>query len=136
MFKITKVKNWAICFDYDDRHYLIHGSSEPGEGEWQEFYERILDENGHYELKHIKTKMYSEEYVVNDYIKKQNGHTIVYKNIDKEYFAYKLTKRGFASGIMEERVIKEEKHISKVEKQIKKYEEKIRLLRQEINGLK
>lgn len=136
MLKITKVKNWAICFDYDDRHYLIHGSSELGEGEWQDFYERILDENGHYELKHIKTKMYSKEYVVNDYIKKQNGHTIVYKNIDKEYFTYKLTKRGFASGIMEERVIEEEKHISKVEKQIKKYEDKIRLLRQEINGLK
>lgn len=136
LLKITKVKDWAINFDYDSKHYLLHGSSELGEGSWQELYERILDQNGHYELNHINNKPYAEEYVINDYIKGQNGRTIVYRNIDKEYFVYKLTKRGFATGIMEERVKEEEKHIAKIEKQIKKYEEKIRELRQEISGLK
>ena len=136
LLKITKVKDWAICFDYDGRHFLIHGTSELGEGSGQDFYERILDENGHYELKHIKSKWFEDEYVAHDYIKRQNGKTIVYKNIDKEYFVYKLTKRGFATGIMEEKVKEETKHITKVEKQIKKYEEQIRLLRSEISGLK
>lgn len=136
LLKITKVKDWAIYFDYDGRHYLIHGGSELGEGSWQDFYERILDEYGHYELHHIGTKPYAKECVVNDYIKRQKGHTVVYRNINKEYFVYKLTKRGFATGIMEERVIEEEKYISKIEKQIKKYEEKICLLRQKINELK
>lgn len=136
LLKITKVKDWAICFDYDGRHFLIHGTSELGEGSGQDFYERILDENGHYELKHIKSKWFEDEYVAYDYIKRQNGKTIVYKNIDKEYFVYKLTKRGFATGIMEEKVKEEAKHITKVEKQIRKYEEKIRLLRSEISMLK
>lgn len=136
LLEITKVKDWAINFDYDGKHYLLHGSSELGEGSWQELYERILNQNGHYKLNHIKNKLYADEYVVNDYIKRQKGKTIVYRNIDKEYFVYKLTKRGFATGIMEERVNEEEKHIAKIEKQIKNYEEKIRELRQEISGLR
>lgn len=136
LLKITKVKNWSINFDYDGIHYLLHGCSECGEASWQDLYERTLDENGHYELKHLRRKMYSEEYVVYDYIKKQNGKNIVYKNIDKEFFAYKLTKRGFATGLMENRVSEEQKKIQKVEKQIKKYEERIRELRNSIRDLK
>ena len=41
LLKITKVKDWAICFDYDGRQFLIHGTSEFGEGSGQDFYERI-----------------------------------------------------------------------------------------------
>lgn len=136
LLKIIKVKNWAINFDYDDVHYLLHGGYECGEGSWQDLYIRTLDENGHYELEHLKTKMYSEENVSHDYIKRQSGSTIVYRNVDKEFFAYKLTKRGFATGIMENKVSEEQKKIQKVEKQIKKYEEKIRELRNSIRDLK
>lgn len=136
LLKITKVKGWAICFDYDGRHFLIHGTSEPGEGSGQTLYERTLDEKGRYKLNPINCKWYVEEYVRHDYIKRQKGKTIVYKNVDKEYFAYKLTKRGFATGIMEEKVKQEEKNIAKIERQIKKYEEKIRSLKSEIYDLK
>ena len=80
--------------------------------------------------------MYAEEYVSHDYIKRQSGNTIVYKNVDKEFFAYKLTKRGFATGLMENKVSEEQKKIQKVEKQIKKYEEKIRELRNSISNLR
>ena len=134
--KITRVRPWSICFDYDNKHYLIHGSSELGEGEWQELYERELDANGKYNLMHIKNCAYAKERVADDYIKQQRGHTIVYCNIDKEYFAYKLTKRGFATGILESKVREEEKHIARVQKQIKKYEEKIQQLRHEIQNLR
>lgn len=135
LLKITRVRPWAILFDYGDKHYLIHGSYEMGEGSWQELYERELDANGKYNL--IRLKMVNgDDDVRHDYIKKQRGNTVVYKNIDKEYFVYKLIKRGFSTGIMENKVNEEQKHIAKVEKQIKKYEEKIWQLRNEIAGLR
>lgn len=136
LLKITRVRPWAILFDYGNEHYLIHGSYEFGESSWQEFYKRKLDKNGKYNLTHLKNCPHADEYVSNDYIKRQRGNTIVYKNIDKEYFAYKLTKRGFATGIMENKVKEEQKHITKVEKQIKKHEEIIRQLRNEIGELR
>ena len=136
LLKITRVRPWSICFDYDNKHYLIHGSSEMGEGSWQELYKRDLDVNGKYKLTHLKNCSYAKEVVADDYIKQQPGKTIVYQNVDKEYFAYKLTKRGFATGVMENKIKEEEKHIAKVQRQIKKYEEKIRQLRYEISGLR
>ena len=135
LLKITRVRPWSILFDCGDKHYLIHGSYEMGEGSWQELYERELDANGKYNLHRLKT-VNGDDDVKYDYIKRQRGNTVVYKNIDKEYFAYKLTKRGFATGIIENKVKEEQKHIDKVEKQIKKYEEKIRQLRNEIAGLR
>lgn len=135
LLKITRVRPWSILFDYGDKHYLIHGSYEMGEGSWQELYERELDANGKYNLLRLKT-VNGDDDVKQDYIERQRGNTIVYKNIDKEYFAYKLAKRGFATGIMENKVKEEQKHIDKVEKQIKKHEEKIRQLRSEISGLR
>lgn len=135
LLKITRVRPWAILFDYGDKHYLIHGSYEMGEGSWQELYERELDANGKYNLIHLKT-VNGDDNVKYDYIETQRGNTIVYKNIDKEKFTYKMIKRGFATGIMENKVIEEQKHIDKVEKQIKKYEDKIRQLRNEIADLR
>lgn len=136
LLKITRVRPWSICFDYEDKHYLIHGSYEMGEGSWQELYERELNECGKYKLTCLKSCGYAKDDVAEDYVKKQQGKTIVYSHIDKGYFAYKLTKRGFATGVMEKVVQEEEKHIAKVEKQIKNYEEKIRQLRYEISGLR
>lgn len=139
LLKITKVRDWSICFDYDGKHYLIHGQSEPGEGSGQDFYERILDENGKYDLKHIQTKWFTDENVAWDYIRcnfSVRNKPIVYSQIDKKFFVYKLTKRGFASGIMEQRVKDEEEKIKSVEKQIREYEEKVRELRQSISKLK
>ena len=135
LLKITRARPWSICFDYGDKHYLIHGSYEMGEGSWQELYERELDANGKYNLLHLKT-VNGDDDVKQDYIERQRGNTIVYKNIDKEYFAYKLTKRGFATGIMENKVKEEQKHRDRVEKQIKKYQEKIWQLKNEIAELR
>lgn len=135
LLRITKVKEWAIYFDYGKKHYLLRGQSEMGEGSWQVLYERTLDECGKYHLERIKESGYATEYVANDYIKRQNGKTIVYSKIDKEYFAYKMTKRGFAIGIMQQKVEEENQHILSVKNQIKELEQKIYGLRREIAHL-
>lgn len=28
LLKITKIKPWAILFDYDNKHYFLHGKNE------------------------------------------------------------------------------------------------------------
>lgn len=127
LLKIKKVKKWVIFFDYDNKHYFIHGNYEFGEGSWQELYERELNCCGKYNLKRMAT-ICSTDRVADDYIKKQKGNTIVYSQVDKKYFAYKLTKRGFATGIMECSVKRNQNKIQKVKTQIQKYKDKIREL--------
>ena len=51
LLKITKVRDWSILFDYDGKHYLLHGTGESGEPDRQELYERNLNQNGKYDLK-------------------------------------------------------------------------------------
>ncbi len=135
LLKITRVRDWAICFDYDDKHYLLHGTSEMGEGSWQDLYERELNEHGRYKLTFIIHSNYGSEYVANDYIKRQSGKTIVYSLIDKHIFAYKLTKRGFATGIFDDVVLKQKEEILKLQAELKGYEDKCRELRNRIREL-
>ncbi len=131
LLKITKVIDWAINFDYDGVHYLIHSGGEFGEGSWQELYIRHLDENGHYELEQIGYKYMAEENVRYDYCRNYNK-CLVYSQIDKEYFAYKLTRYGFASGIMEERIRKEDEHNKTIWEQINVCRQKIAELEKDI----
>lgn len=93
LLEITKVKPWAIYFDYDNKHYLLHGKAD-GYESIQELYERQLDKNGNYDLIFIKNR-YGRDYLVSDYIKSMNQKTIVYNQIDKEYFREQLTRSGF-----------------------------------------
>lgn len=93
LLEITKVKPWAIYFDYDNKHYLLHGKAD-GYESIQELYERQLDKNGNYDLIFIKSR-YGRDYLVSDYIKSMNQKTIVYNQIDKEYFREQLTRSGF-----------------------------------------
>lgn len=93
LLEITKVKPWAIYFDYGNKHYLLHGKADGCES-IQELYERQLDKNGNYGLIFIKNR-YGRNYLVSDYIKSMNQKTIVYNQIDKEYFREQLTRSGF-----------------------------------------
>ena len=131
LLKITKVRDWSILFDYDGKHYLLHGTREIGELDRQELYERNLNQNGKYDLEY-KNSCYGTEYVSRDYIKSKSSKTIVYNQIDKDFFAYKLTKRGFAEGIMEDKVQYENDRIDKIQKQIRIFEYKISELRRTI----
>nr|DAR46291.1 MAG TPA: hypothetical protein [Caudoviricetes sp.] len=131
LLKITKVRDWSILFDYDGKHYLLHGTGESGEPDRQELYERNLNQNGKYDLEY-KNVCYGTEYVSRDYIKSKSNKTIVYNQIDKDFFAYKLTKRGFAEGIMEDKVQYENDRIDKIQKKIRIFEYKISELRRTI----
>ena len=93
LLEITKVKSWAIYFDYDNKHYLLHGKAD-GYESIQELYERHLDENVNYDLIFIKS-IYGRDYLASDYIKSINQKTIVYNQIDKEYFRKQLIRSGF-----------------------------------------
>lgn len=134
--KITKVKQWAINFDYEDKHYFIHGRYEYGEGSGQDFYERILDENGHYELIHITSKWFEEDnlpvYYIKNYHKFRN---YVYNQIDKDFFVKQLTKIGFADSDFVEVVKKEKKTIDDLKEEIKKHQDSITKLRSKISEL-
>ena len=140
LLKITNVKEWGIRFDYDGVHYLLHGTGNAGEPDRQDFYKRTVFQDGKYELYYIATT-YGSENVQNDYIRINNKNKdefgyydkIVYSHIDKEFFAYKLTKRGFATGIMENKVKEESQRISKVQKQIMELQDQIYELRKQIN---
>lgn len=140
LLKITCVKEWEIRFDYGDAHYLLRGTGESGEPDRQELYKRTVFQDGKYDLCYITTN-YGSENVCNDYIRINNKSKeafgyydkIVYSHIDKEFFTYKLTKRGFASGIMENKVKEESQRISKIQKQIMELRNQIDELRQQIN---
>ena len=97
--RITKVKDWAIYFNYKSKQYILHGSSELGEDSWQKLYERKFDSSGKCSLVLMKRIMYEKEYLKYDYIEKQNGKTIVYSLINKKHFVYTLTEKGFSDGL-------------------------------------
>ena len=119
LLKITKVRYLSILFDYDGKHYLLHGTGESGEPDRQELYERTLNQNGKYDLEY-KNTCYGTEYVARDYIKSKSNKTIVYNQIDK------------AEGIMEDKVQYENDRIDKIQKQIRIFEYKISELRRTI----
>lgn len=100
LLKITKIKPWAIYFDYDEKHYLLHGKSD-GYESVRELFERHLNENGFWTLEFIKSN-YGNECVINDYIRPFSWQTIVYNQISKEYFRDKLATHGFTEPSIKE----------------------------------
>ena len=95
LLKITRIKPWAILFDYDNKHYFLHGKNEEYD-EYQELYERSLDKNGNYTLKFIKGRLGAEN-IKSVYIKNLYGKSMVYSQIDKEFFVKQLVRYGFAN---------------------------------------
>lgn len=94
--KITKVKNWAIYFNYDNEKYLLHGSGECGEYTYTLF-KRVHIFNDKYELKAIFSDRSTDDYVANEFIKESKKNTLVYDQIDKKYFIDKLVEWGFST---------------------------------------
>lgn len=137
LLRVTRVRDWSLCFDYGNDHYLIHGTSEVGEGQWQDLYKRTLDPNGKYTLRYVKNTWHGGEYVVKDYIKEQKGKTIVYSLVDKEYFAYKLTEMGFATGkyVKKVEMDKKKKELAQLKLELQECNEKIDKLERFIGGL-
>lgn len=92
--KITKVKDWAIYFNYDNKKYLLHGSEYEYDYKYS-LYKRKPVSNNRYELETISEKYTNNDYVTNEFIKESSKRTLVYNQIDKEYFVNKLVEWGF-----------------------------------------
>lgn len=107
--KITKVKPWAIYFNYKNRKFLIHESSDCCEYSTT-LYERVL-RNNKYELKSIKS-YYGRIFTLN-YLNNKTGRT--YNQINKEKF---LTKLVFYEMVTNKKI---EKKIERIKKKIGKY---------------
>lgn len=134
LLKITRIRDWAISFDYDQKHYLLHGASELGEGSWAELFEKTYDEKGRYHLNYMGQSNGSE-YVKNDYIQLQKGTTIVYSQINKLFFVYMLTYNNLATGIMEKKVEAVRERQKVLQSEIYECEKKLFELRKEYQNI-
>ena len=102
LLKVTKVREWAICFDYNEKGYMLHLYGDDSSNNIA-LYERSVDRTGRWELEYISSERF-EKSTIDGLVGWQPGKTIVYKMIDKKYFALKLTELGFATGVMEQEV--------------------------------
>lgn len=82
--KITKAKPWAIYFNYENKKFLLHESSDCYESSTT-LYERIL-KNGKYELETIAS--YYGQIITLNYLNAKIGRT--YKQVDIKNFLRKL----------------------------------------------
>lgn len=92
--KITKVKDWAIYFNYDNEKYLLHGSYCNYEYS-SNLYKRIPI-NNKYELVYMAGEYTWDDYIKGEFIKEYHKRTLVYNQIDKEYFVNQLVRWEFA----------------------------------------
>ena len=139
LLKITKVKDWAIYFTYDNERYLLHGSSDGGDYSMTLYLRVPISSDGKYKLEPLQGKYTSSDFV-SGYIKvntigKGKSTTIHYSEIDKEFFVKQLTVNGFVSGVLDEKidVIKiknktRQEEIKKLREQIYKLEKQIKEL--------
>ena len=135
--KITTVKQWCVNFTYDGVQYFIHDDSD------NDIYMRLYRKpkcNSSERIKIINgtiTLEYPSEFIKLKYGKRNHNHAVYsdkyninYNQIDKEYFVIRLTKIGFADGIMEQKV--REYDIDKLQKQIDKKLEEVEKLKANI----
>lgn len=125
--KITKLTSWKIYFDYDGVHYMIIDDSD--EDSHLSLYKRNIS-NGKVRLTLVNERITTAGiwYFIRD-ISKRHPKSIVYSNIDREYFVKKLLELGFSSGIFEDAY-------NRNTEQIKTLREQIEQLNRKISGLK
>lgn len=116
--KITKVKPWAIYFNYKAKKFLLHESSDCYEYSTT-LYERVY-EQGRYKLVSIKS-YYGHIFTLNYYSNK-TGRT--YMQINKENFVYKLVYHEMI------RNSKIERNIERLKKKLEKYKMQEEIYRQ------
>ena len=101
LFKITKTKDWAIYFTYNNEKYLLHESSEYGECSTT-LYKRIpTSKLGQYNLEHIHSCYGNAIPYINYKSKKRikNHNSRTYNTINLNSLVWDMTWKGFFSGI-------------------------------------
>lgn len=138
LLQIIKVRPQSIMFKYADDLYLLYGCYEGDEfvdcaisAHW--LYKVNMKETGYYSLEVIarvdERWGVNTLFVLDDYIYLQKGKTVVYSQVDKKYFAYKLTLRGLADGVLEKDVKKAKRRIVQLQRRVgtfKRYEETLK----------
>lgn len=89
--KITKVKNWAIYFNYDNEKYLLHGCRDGGEYGYTLFKRVQLNKN-EYALEYMNGCISFDDFVRGRFLKEYNKYPLIYSHIDKKYFVNKLVE--------------------------------------------
>lgn len=123
--KITKVKDWAVYFDYDGEKYLLHGRTEDYEYDITLYKRMPLNDKGKYKLEYIFSKISTSDYIKSIYIK-YFSKQMCYKHIDKEYFVKKLTYYGYCYGMYEEYVKNLKRKVDIINSEIEMFENSIR----------
>ena len=135
LLKITKVKDWAIYFDYDDAKYLLHTSSEDCETSTTLFRRKSLNNFGKYELEYICSSYGNNiPYLTYFHDKRRikNYKSRPLKEINRNKFIWDLTWNDYFSGEYSKGVEENKTQINNIENTIKVLRETINLLRKDI----
>lgn len=127
-FKITKVKNWAVYFEYDGSKYLLHEASEDFETSTTLYYRRQLNGMGKYDLVPIG-HCYGIPAVM-CYGRKYWHSGKPYNDIDIKKFVFKLTYNGTVGGMYENEVFFRKRTITTLEELKKGLDKEIQKLRE------
>lgn len=120
--KFTKVKGWKVYFDYEDQHYMLLDDSD--EDAHLSLYRRKID-NGRVKLTWLNGKVTSlKVYSIIKDISKGRPTSLVYTNIDREYFVKKLVELDFSSGIFEDEYNRNKEQIKMLREQIEQLTKK------------
>lgn len=133
LFKVTKIKPWAIYFTYDNERYLLHGRSCDYEYDVT-LYKRIY-EKGKFRLKHLKSEISDTDQIMYNFLPHDRRKNIIYKHIDNKKFIKKLSYKGFCRSVFDDEIEEDKKYIEECKKRIKFFEKEIRKIRSDMNNI-
>jgi hypothetical protein len=129
--KITKIKNWAIYFTYNNDRYILHESSKDYET-YTTLYKKVpLNESGKFELKWICNDVGRRipyiHYKCERRIKVYESRT--HRQIDLDKFLWDMTWDGFFDSCYSDVIAKRKQQINDIRQAIRILEDQARELR-------
>lgn len=125
--KITKIKNWAIYFTYNNNKYLIHRSTEDYDIFTTLYLRKPINNTGQYELESIIG--YYGDFIPSIRYNAKNKYSGTLSQINKKDFVWKLTWDNIIESQYSDE-IQERKHniknIEDIKKKINDFEYKLK----------
>lgn len=129
--RITKIKNWAIYFTYDNEKYLLHESSEDYETATTLYKREVVNEHGKFKLIPLKSgyggQIPNIKYKTNNRIKNYNSRP--FSQIDMNNFVWDMTWKGYFSSCYDIEIEKTKQKIKDIETTIETLKDMMRELR-------
>lgn len=136
LIKITKIKPWAINFNYDNKHYLLHTSED--EDCYITLYERELNDKGYWKLNHICSRISCVS--IMSFIRYNYNTTYKcsapYSHINKRYFVYKLVQNNLLVDTYDKKIKERIEALHNIDVEIQKKNEELsnlKIYRENIN---